>query len=170
MGFPERYSSTPSHRLQSQNTVYPTQSTPALHWDHSRTSDISGRFQNVRSSPYAIPYSHTSRADRSEGNGAASISSASAHVHFAPTNDISILSLDDRGQFRHGGGLQYEESWDEEDEDSYLLAKSLFDHHQWDRCAALLENRKVQGAKALFLKLYSRYLVSQQAHNSTISS
>lgn len=169
LGFSERYSSssTPSHQLSSQNNpVYPTQSTPALQWDQSRTSDISGRFQNTRSSPYAELYSHTSRADRSEGNGAASTSSASAHVHFAPTNDISILSLDERGQFRHGGGLEYEESWDEEDEDSYLLAKSLFDHHQWDRCAALLENRKVQGAKALFLKLYARYLVSPTNNDS----
>ena len=61
----------------------------------------------------------------------------------------------------HGGGLHYDESWDEEEEDAFLLAKSLFDHHQWERCAALLENRKIQGPKARFLQLYARYLVSR---------
>ena len=110
--------------------------------------------------PFQLPQAATEHLDGGDYKNGASSSSASAHVHFAPSNDISLLSMDESVAFKHGGGYQYEESWDEEDEDSYLLAKSLFDHHQWERCAALLEKRKVQGFKALFLKLYAKYLVS----------
>jgi anaphase-promoting complex subunit 8 len=140
--------------------MYPTQSTPALHWDQSHTSDLSGRFHDMGASPSARPYTDPTDGSISQEKRA-STSSNSAHVRFAPSNDVSLLSIDDSG-FKHGGGLQYQESWFEEDEDSYLLAKSLFDHHQWERCEALLEKRKVQGPKALFLKLYARYLILER--------
>ncbi|UZJ51924.1 hypothetical protein CBS101457_001244 [Exobasidium rhododendri] len=147
-----KYSSTPSQKL------YPTQSTPALNWDKSQTPDLSGRFHSMRvpASPYADP-AKIDRADQNE----ASTSTTSAHVHFASSADVSILSSDESSRFKHGGGLNYEENWGEEDEDAFLLAKNLFDHHQWERCASLLENRKVQGPKALFLKLYAQYLVGE---------
>lgn len=160
-GFTDDYTCTPSHRLASQPSMYPSHSTPALHWDQSRTSDLSGRFNDLGASLGASSYarrdSESAEADTSQSKRA-STSSTSAHVRFAPSKDVSILSIGD-SSFKHGGGVQYEESWIEEDEDSYLLAKSLFDHHQWERCEALLEKRKVRGPKALFLKLYARYLV-----------
>lgn len=53
-------------------------------------------------------------------------------------------------------------TFEAEEEDIYLLAKSLFDHHQWERCAAILEKHRVRGAKALFLKLYARYLLLER--------
>lgn len=157
------YSATPSHRTDiAARSLYPTQSTPALNWGQDYSEDHSGRFISMRA-PHSPFQNGTTSATNAPGskNAEASTSSTSAHVHFAPSDDISFPVLDQDTAFQHGGGYQYEETWLEEDEDAYSFAKSLFDHHQWERCAALLEKRRVQGDKALFLKLYAKFLVSE---------
>lgn len=42
--------------------------------------------------------------------------------------------------------------------DKEILAKTFFDSHEYDRCAYVL--RDAQSPTGLFLKLYSRYIVS----------
>ena len=44
--------------------------------------------------------------------------------------------------------------------DKEILAKTFFDCHEYDRCAYVL--RDAQSPTGLFLKLYSKYIVSDQ--------
>ena len=50
----------------------------------------------------------------------------------------------------------------EEEQDLFLLAKSYFDSHQLERCSALLESMNSDSTKVTFLRLYSRFLVSEE--------
>lgn len=41
----------------------------------------------------------------------------------------------------------------------FTIAKSLFDCHEYSRCAALLDKSLHTDSKSVFLRLYARYLV-----------
>lgn len=167
---------TPAHRREKVSPVYPIQSTPAV----GQAGDGSGRFDSIGIPPSPLPgstgsgggmgsISNIGSSSNIESNRvlqpltplvpASSNSSASAHVRFAATETSGNRSQADTSM------AAYTDTWDmmnEDEEDVYMLAKNLFDHHQWERSAALLERHKVRGAKALFLKLYARYLLVER--------
>lgn len=148
MGFHFPTEDTPAHHHRQSVPSYPVQSTPAV-----GPSDGSGRFSSQPIPPSPLPGSSITPATP-VGQDASS-SSASAHVRFAATE----ASAD-----RSHAEASTRDAWEVEDEeeDVFMLAKSLFDHHQWERSAALLEQRNVRGPKALFLQLYARYLIIER--------
>ncbi|MCO5549505.1 hypothetical protein L7F22_002977 [Adiantum nelumboides] len=167
---------TPAQQRNKVSPIYPIQSTPAV----GQTGDGSGRFDSIGIPPSPLPgtsghaggagnISQIGSSSNAESHRilqpltplvpASSNSSASAHVRFATTEISENQSQADTSM------AAYTDTWDimnEDEEDIYLLAKNLFDHHQWERSAALLERHKIRGPKALFLKLYARYLLVER--------
>lgn len=94
------------------------------------------------------------------------INSDSNHVHFAPSEHSSSQQTDlnhshlSNHPDRNGNGDRDE--LNEEEQDLFLLAKSYFDSHQLERCSALLESMNSDSTKVTFLRLYSRFLVSEE--------
>lgn len=135
---------TPAQRSIS----YPIQSTPALRPDASTS-----RFETMQIPPSPLPASVQRPHDPST-------SSASAHVRFAAPSDNSTASVHMDQSSSHQAPSTFDDSFlEREDDDVYQLAKSLFDHHQWDRCVFILEKNRLRSPRCLFLKLYAQFLV-----------
>lgn len=83
----------------------------------------------------------------------------SAHVHWQ-SNTNSVDCSPGAFQYRLDGTSSAALSSLEED--SYLLAKNYFDQHQLERCIWVLEGSKGSSDKARFLRLYSRFLMSER--------
>ncbi|PWN42580.1 TPR-like protein [Ceraceosorus guamensis] len=158
-------SSTPARYTRS---AFPVHSTPALGGNNlvsssthllspgqasnvaaspAKGADESGRFASFRlpPSPLARPYSPSDQG--------------SAHVHFASSQDTSRLSSVDADSLQRWSSADV---MDDYDADNYAFARSLFGSHQLERCAWVLESRKVPGDKAKFLRLYASFLLAER--------
>lgn len=147
--------------------MFPTQSTPAfpsLSGNGSPSANDSGRFANFRSMAPPSPLANVSFPEEQEDLASVNADedeSMSAHVHFAASASASASASRSASVV---AGLAGQD--EEEDEDIYMLAKSLFDHQQWERCASILEAHKIKSDKAVFLGLYARYLVSSTLYSA----
>lgn len=138
--------SSPVSHLGLRSHLAPAGATPS-----SQIGDDSGRFPSrappsplARSAYYADGDESCASPDPSQ--------QGSAHVHFAPSQETSRLS--DVGS---EAGLA---GHDDDDEDDYQFARAMFEQHHFERCVAWLEKRRMTGARAQFLRLYAKYLVS----------
>ncbi|PWZ01360.1 TPR-like protein [Testicularia cyperi] len=151
-GFPEH--STPALGMQQRMSAEPSMEDISV--------EDSGRFPN-KAFP-SSPLAHTGMVlgakdadssvitvDSEDGGNA-----GSAHVHWQ-SNSNSINCSPGPSQIRD----PHEEA-DFEEIETYLLAKSHFDQHQLERCVWVLEQSSCAIDKAVFLRLYARFLMSER--------
>lgn len=146
--------STPaSKRSKARLASFPEHSTPALGM-HQRMS-VEPALDNVSNGLPSSPLNHLTLVPTNADSSVITIDSedggpaGSAHVHFQSNVNSVDHSL-------------AQESDDHEDSEAFLLAKSHFDQHQFERCVWVLEQAKSNHGKATFLRLYARFLMSER--------
>lgn len=154
------------------NQSYPYQSTPAVHAGRGPTSSF---LEQSGTSPDGYRYSSTAAPgemfdgepdkdtthESPERRRMVASTPTSAHVHFASSTQPSSSSLPmaangDASHFQGAGDA------DEDGNDAFMLARSLFDHHQWERCISILDKARVRSSAASFLRTYARHLLIER--------